>query len=93
MRAPVRLGIVGLGERGTALARVLSETPQAQLRWLCDHRGEVRLAARTRFPSARTTSEFDDLLADEAIDGIVIATPRPTRYELVHAAIPDTTVE
>jgi predicted dehydrogenase len=87
MRAPVRLGIVGLGERGTALARVLSETPQAQLRWLCDHRGEVRLAARTRFPSARTTSEFDDLLADEAIDGIVIATPRPTRYELVHAAL------
>lgn len=87
MRAPVRLGIVGLGERGTALARVLAELPQAQLRWLCDHRGEVRLGARTRFPTARTTSEFDEVLADESIDGVVIATPRPTRYDLVRNAL------
>jgi predicted dehydrogenase len=87
VRAPVRLGIVGLGERGTAFARVLAELPQAQLRWLCDHRGEVRLAARTRFPSARTTSELEELLADESIDGVVVATPRPTRYDLVRNAI------
>src|SRR4029450_10588964 len=33
------------------------------------------------------TSEFDDLLADEAIDGIVVATPRPTRYELARTAL------
>lgn len=87
MRAPLRLGIVGLGERGTALARMLAELPQAQLRWLCDHRGEVRLAARTRFPSARTTSEFEDILTDESIDGVVVATPRPTRYDLVRNAL------
>jgi len=87
VRAPVRLGIVGLGEQGTALARVLAELPQAQLRWLCDHRGEVRLAARTRFPTARTTSECDEVLADESIDGVVVATPRPTRYDLVRNAL------
>jgi predicted dehydrogenase len=35
-----------------------------------------------RHPDARTTTSLDDLLADESLDAVVIATPVPSHYEL-----------
>ena len=40
-----------------------------------------------RHPDARTTDSFDDLLADDGLDAIVIATPVITHAELAEAAL------
>ena len=40
---------------------------------------------RGRFPQAQTTTDFDDLLGDDALEAIVVATPVPT-----HAALAQT---
>jgi predicted dehydrogenase len=87
VRSLLRIGIVGLGTRGLAAARVLDELPETQIRWLCDHSAEVRMRLRARFPNANPTSEVEDLLADESIDAIVVATPPPVRYEICRAAV------
>ena len=74
--------------------RLLGPEPRAQLRrprraaWLCDAR---RGAARARSPratrSARSTADFDELLADPELDAVVIATPVPTHYALAKQAL------
>ena len=44
-------------------------------------RGGARALGRA-FPSARTTSRLDDLLADDSLDAVVVATPVTTHAEL-----------
>jgi predicted dehydrogenase len=80
--APTRVGVVGLGYWGPNLARNFAGLPDAELTWLCDARPEVRERFGASFPQARTTADLDDLLADPALDAVVLATPVPS-----HAAL------
>jgi predicted dehydrogenase len=76
------VGVVGLGYWGPNLARNFDRLPDAELSWLCDASEEALARWGTAFPTARTTSSFDDLLNDDALDAIVIATPVPTHADL-----------
>ncbi len=76
------VGVVGLGYWGPNLARNFDRLPDAELTWLCDASEEALTRWGPAFPSARTTSSFDDLLNDEALDAIVIATPVPSHADL-----------
>jgi predicted dehydrogenase len=82
---PVTLGIAGLGPWGANLARNFNDL--ARLAWVCD-RGDARLEeAAARFPDARATTRFDELLEDEAVDAVVVATNVPTHAELARRAL------
>jgi predicted dehydrogenase len=76
------VGVVGLGYWGPNLARNFDRLPDAELTWLCDASEEALARWGPAFPSARTTSSFDDLLNDDALDAVVIATPVPTHADL-----------
>jgi predicted dehydrogenase len=76
------VGVVGLGYWGPNLARNFAALPGAQLAWLCDGRPEVRERFAPSFPQARVAGELDELLADPALDAVVLATPVPTHAEL-----------
>ncbi len=76
------VGVVGLGYWGPNLARNFDRLPGVELRWLCDASEEARERWAAAFPSARATASLDDLLADETLDAVVVATPVPTHAEL-----------
>ena len=76
------IGVVGLGYWGPNLARNFDRLPDADLRWLCDASEEARERWGAAFPSARTTGSLDELLADDSLDAVVVATPVPTHAEL-----------
>jgi len=73
---------VGLGYWGPNLARNFDRLPEAELTWLCDASEEALERWSASFPSARTTSSLDDLLSDDSLDAVVVATPVPTHAEL-----------
>jgi predicted dehydrogenase len=79
------LGIAGLGQWGKNLVRNFDEL--AELRWLCDIDPARRAEFAARHPTARVTPDFDDMLADEAVAAVVVATPVPTHYELARRAL------
>jgi len=81
----IRVGQAGLGYWGPNLARNFGEL--ADLRWLCDLSPELLARASTRHPQARTTTDFEELLADPELDAVVIATPVVTHYELAKQAL------
>jgi predicted dehydrogenase len=81
----VRLGQAGLGAWGMNLARNADEV--AELAWICDTDGAQLAQAARRFPSARPTGAFDELLDDPALEAVVIATPVPTHYALAKEAL------
>src|ERR687898_932944 len=76
------VGVVGLGYWGPNLARNFAALPGAELTWLCDARPDVRDRFATTFPTARHTERLDDLLSDDGLEAIVLATPVPTHAEL-----------
>jgi predicted dehydrogenase len=54
---------------------------------VCDQRRERLEMICKRFPAARPYEELDDLLADDTIDAVVVATPISTHYALGRAAL------
>jgi len=82
-----KVGLAGLGYWGPNLARNLDDHPDVRLTWICD-RDEAALArAASRFPEARHTTRFEDLLEDDSLQAIAIATPVVTHFELAREAL------
>jgi predicted dehydrogenase len=81
----IRIGHAGLGYWGPNLARNFGEL--ADLRWLCDLSPDLLSEASIRHPQARTTTRFEEMLADPELDAIVIATPVVTHHELARQAL------
>jgi predicted dehydrogenase len=77
-----RVGVVGLGYWGPNLARNFDRLRGADLAWLCDESGDALERFGRAFPSARTTSSLEDLLRDDSLDAVALATPVPTHAEL-----------
>jgi predicted dehydrogenase len=80
-----RIGQAGLGAWGKNLARNFDEL--ADLAWLCDADESKRQEFASRYPRARVTGDFDELLADPALEAVVVATPVVTHYELARRAL------
>jgi len=81
----ITVGHAGLGYWGPNVARNFAEV--AELRWLCDLSPNLLAEASAQHPGARTTSDFEELLADPSLDAISIATPVVTHYELAKQAL------
>jgi predicted dehydrogenase len=80
-----RLAQVGLGQWGKNLARNFADL--ADLAWLCDLDEGQHEGLAQRYPQARLTAKLDDVLADDSVEAVVIATPVPTHYELARRAL------
>ena len=80
-----RIAQVGLGQWGKNLVRNFDDL--AELVWLCDVDDERRAEAAQSYPSAQVTSSFDEVLADDSVDAVVVATPVPTHYELARRSL------
>jgi predicted dehydrogenase len=81
----VKVGLAGLGDWGKNLVRNFSEL--ADLRWLCDVDEAARERFATRYPQARVTGDYEELLADPELEAVVVATPVPTHFPLARSAL------
>ncbi|HZB06293.1 MAG TPA: Gfo/Idh/MocA family oxidoreductase [Thermoleophilaceae bacterium] len=83
----MKIGVVGLGYWGPNLARNFDRLPDAELSWLCDASDEALARWGAAFPSAQATTSLDDLLADDSLDAVAVATPVPTHAELAQRVL------
>ena len=80
--SPVRIGIIGLGYWGPNLARALAATPGCELAYACDLDEGNRARLEGRYPGTVLTDRFDDLLEDDTLDAIVVATGAPSHHAI-----------
>ena len=81
------MGVVGLGYWGPNLVRNVVDSPRAELAWLCDSNPRALLPLGRRYPTARRTADFAEMLADPELDAVLIATPISTHHALASAAL------
>jgi predicted dehydrogenase len=84
---PLRVGVAGLGYWGPNLARNLAGIAGCELAWCCDASEAARERWAPSFPGARFTAELDDLLSDDDLDAVVLATPVPTHGPLAERVL------
>ena len=83
----VRIAIVGCGYWGANYIRVLSELPHATLAGVCDQDGERLDVVARRFHVGTTWKDVDAVLADPAVDAVVVATPSATHAAVVRRCL------
>jgi predicted dehydrogenase len=86
-RVTTNVALVGLGYWGPNLARNLAILDDATLHTLCDAQADRLERVGRQYAGARLTGDFDSVLADEAIDAIVLATPVATHFDLAKRAL------
>jgi predicted dehydrogenase len=82
-----KIGIIGCGYWGPNLLRNFADSEAAELRAICDL-DPARLAAiGRRYPGARATTDYAEVLNDAGVDAVVIATPVATHYPIARQAL------
>lgn len=81
----MRIAVIGCGHWGKNLVRNFSEL--GVLAAVCDYNPASIDYIKTNHPRAKVVTDFKELLNDSDIDGIVIATPPSTHYELAKESL------
>jgi predicted dehydrogenase len=82
-----RVGLVGLGYWGANVARNLEALRGCELAWCCDTDAARLERAQSAFPAARFTADVEEVLDDESVAALAIATPVPTHAALAELAL------
>jgi predicted dehydrogenase len=83
----VSIGVVGMNYWGPNLARNFDRMQGCRLAWVCDRDEDVLERHRASYPGSAFTTRYEDLLEDETLDAVVIATPVPTHAALTRMAL------
>jgi predicted dehydrogenase len=81
------VAVVGLGYWGPNLLRVLIERTDVNVSYMCDSDEERLIRFRRRYPGVRTTTDLDEILDDPEVDGVLLATPVYTHYDLAYRCL------
>jgi dTDP-4-amino-4,6-dideoxygalactose transaminase/predicted dehydrogenase len=83
----VGLAVVGLGYWGPNLVRAVAELEGAEVVALCDRNGDRLAQQARRYPYTAVTQELDDVLEDDRIDAVLLATPIATHHALARRCL------
>ncbi|MDL1986150.1 MAG: Gfo/Idh/MocA family oxidoreductase [Deltaproteobacteria bacterium] len=82
-----RIGVIGCGYWGPNLIRNFVTCPETELVWACDL-DEIRLQKVLRpYPSVRQTTDLEEVLKDNGVDAIAIATPVHSHFPIAKACL------
>lgn len=83
----VSVAVVGVGYWGPNLVRNVFEMPDVRVVAVCDHDEQALGRIAARWPAIRGERQYDDILNDETIEAVAIATPVGTHAALAEAAL------
>jgi predicted dehydrogenase len=87
MNDRVNVAVVGLGYWGPNLVRAFHDVPEAEVAWVCDLDTAALEKIGRRYPAVGRTTRFDEVLADDNVDAIALATPVSTHFPLAQRAL------
>src|SRR3954462_15604398 len=83
----MNIGVIGYGYWGPNLGRNFSETATGTVAAVADLDPKKLAQLNKRYPAARTTTHFQEVLRDPTIDAVAIAPPVRTHFEFGMAAL------
>ncbi len=87
MTDKINIAVVGSGYWGPNLIRNIAGLPDAVLHTVCDLNPKALQTNAQRYPGVKTTPNYDDVLNDSEVQGIVLATPAHVHAEMGKQAL------
>lgn len=85
--APLNLALVGLGYWGPNLLRAATDIDDVEVTVLCDTSQEALDAHGRRHRHLRLTQSLEDVVGDDSIDAVIVATPVQSHYEIARSCL------
>ncbi len=83
----LQVGVIGLGYWGPNYVRNFHNHPKSQVTWACDLSDTFLQKIQHQYPLVKLTKNFQDLLDDESLDLIAIATPPKSHFKIGSLAL------
>jgi predicted dehydrogenase len=83
----IGVGVIGYGYWGPNLVRNFMANPGTRVVSVCDRASTRLQKVQALYPTISVTTLPEDLIADPAVDAIVIATPVASHYDLAMKAL------
>lgn len=82
MQDIINIGIIGAGYWGQNLIRVFNQTISSRVLWVSDLDKEKLRRSKNIYPNIGITCNYKNILADERVDAVLIATPVSTHFRI-----------
>lgn len=83
----VRVAVVGTGEWGKNHVRTFAQLPGAHLATVCDLDDAKLAAVRSQHPGVRTTTRYEEVLRDDSVEAVVIASFASQHFDQARRAL------
>ena len=83
----VIVGVIGCGYWGPNLVRNFSQLPGSHVKYCCDLDDSRLKHMKALYPHIQTTKDFHELIEDNEVEAIAVATPVSTHYPIAKACI------
>lgn len=83
----LNLVIVGASKWGRNLIRNYATTERCRLKYVCDLDENLLEEQKASFPYIETTTQVDDVLGDDEVDAVVVATDVPRHFEVAQKCL------
>lgn len=89
MKKHINIGIVGIGNIGTAHAHCIADGKVSgmQLAAICDIAGDRREYCKNMFPDIEVYSDYSMMLADDNLDAVIISVPHRLHADMAIMAL------
>src|SRR3989344_4854692 len=78
-KTPLRLALIGLGRMGNNYLNSVKQLKEVQISWICSKTQK----SLEELPSIYgKTSDYKTLVLKNGLDGVIIATPAPSHFEI-----------
>lgn len=83
----INIGMIGYGYWGPNLVRNFFETPDCIIKTVADLRPDRLSILKKHYLSIKATTSIDDILNDDTIDAVILATPVSTHFNFAQKAL------
>ena len=83
----LNIAIVGAGYWGKNLVRNFATAQRCNLKYVCDLDESLLAKHKAGFPFIRISTDFNEILCDNEVDAVVIATDAPLHFTMVEKSI------
>ncbi len=83
----INVGVIGCGYWGPNLVRNFIQLQQSEVLWVSDLDQDRLARMKQLYPSVKATTKYQDLLQDDRLDAVVVATPVRFHFDMARQAL------